>query len=64
MAYGRKILLMAVLAILSTAPIGAVLISILGPKLLTKNQSQGNAGKRSSDISLNENNSKNYIHSS
>ena len=33
---GRIILMVCVLSIIVTAPIGAMLISILGPKLLTK----------------------------
>ena len=33
---GQQVLTMAVLAILVTAPIGAALIAVFGPKLLTK----------------------------
>ncbi|KAL0274311.1 UNVERIFIED_CONTAM: hypothetical protein PYX00_006765 [Menopon gallinae] len=36
LAHAQKILILAVLAILITAPLGAVLITILGPKLLTR----------------------------
>lgn len=34
--YGEKILTVCVLSIMITAPIGAILITLLGPKLLTK----------------------------
>lgn len=34
--YADKILIIAVLAILITAPIGSIIITLLGPRLLTK----------------------------
>lgn len=34
--HASKILIIAVLAILITAPIGSIIITLLGPKLLTK----------------------------
>ncbi|KAJ9595671.1 hypothetical protein L9F63_013137 [Diploptera punctata] len=37
--YARKVLIVAVLAILITAPIGAILINILGPRLLQQESS-------------------------
>jgi len=38
---GGKVLIVAVLAILMTAPIGSVLITLLGPRLLTKTNPNG-----------------------
>lgn len=37
-AYAGKVLILAVLAILITAPVGAALITILGPRLLSRSE--------------------------
>lgn len=36
LVHAQKILILAVLAILITAPLGAILITVLGPRLLNK----------------------------
>jgi hypothetical protein len=52
-SYASRVLIIAVLAILITAPVGATLITVLGPRLLDK---EPTATPESSTVPSNQNN--------
>jgi hypothetical protein len=49
-ALGRDVLAVAVLSIVTTAPLGAVLIAVYGPKLLTRESRVDNSEEGASSL--------------